>query len=60
SAVIRITASFGITQYDGVTRDAASLMRSVDEALYEAKQSGHNRVTVHRPPPAVRAVDVRH
>ncbi|MGZ9067349.1 MAG: GGDEF domain-containing protein, partial [Burkholderiales bacterium] len=60
SAGIRITASFGIAQYDGVTRDAASLMRSVDEALYEAKQSGRNRVTVHRPPPAVRAVDVRH
>jgi diguanylate cyclase (GGDEF)-like protein len=60
SAAIRITASFGIAQYDGVTRDAASLMRSVDEALYEAKQSGRNRVIVHRPPPAVRTVDVRH
>jgi diguanylate cyclase (GGDEF)-like protein len=46
---IRITASFGVGQYDGSTSDAASLMKRIDAALYAAKDAGRNRVVVHEP-----------
>jgi diguanylate cyclase (GGDEF)-like protein len=45
-AVIRITASLGVSTVDAATPDADSLLSRADEALYRAKQTGRNRVVV--------------
>jgi diguanylate cyclase (GGDEF)-like protein len=42
-----ITASFGIASAVGAERDRASLIREADEALYEAKRRGRDRVVTH-------------
>ena len=41
----KITVSFGLTQYT-FNEDQESFLKRVDEALYQAKQSGRNRTTV--------------
>ncbi len=44
----RVTASFGIASLpEDVTPNAEELIRAADEALYAAKRSGKNRVSVH-------------
>lgn len=50
----RVTASFGIATYDAGPQalNPEELLRQADEALYEAKRSGRDRVAVWRPPPA--------
>jgi len=43
-----VTASFGVATIDGVApsnEDGEALLRQADEALYESKQAGRNRVT---------------
>lgn len=43
SKALRVTASFGLAEYrEGETRD--SLYKRADDALYEAKRSGRNRL----------------
>jgi diguanylate cyclase (GGDEF)-like protein len=45
---IVVTASFGVATIDGVApsnEDGEALLRQADEALYESKQTGRNRVT---------------
>ncbi|MBE0627560.1 MAG: diguanylate cyclase [Burkholderiales bacterium] len=43
----RVTVSLGVAEHDG-DEDAQSWFRRMDEALYEAKRSGRNRVVVSR------------
>jgi diguanylate cyclase (GGDEF)-like protein len=45
---IRVTASFGVAVKDDLPR-AEELVAKADEALYEAKRSGKNRVAPERP-----------
>lgn len=44
---IKITASIGVAAYDGHP-DYERLIRHADEALYEAKEGGRNRVVLHQ------------
>lgn len=43
-----ITASFGVTQL-GKADDAKRMIGNADTALYQAKQDGRNRVSLHKP-----------
>ncbi len=42
----RMTVSIGISTYPETTKDGARLLENTDAALYEAKRSGRNRVSV--------------
>lgn len=44
----RVTASFGVASLQDDEDDESNLLRRVDQALYQAKNEGRNRV-VHRP-----------
>lgn len=43
---IAVSASFGLAEFGRPERDLAGLVRRADEALYEAKAGGRNRVRV--------------
>jgi diguanylate cyclase (GGDEF)-like protein len=45
---LRITVSIGVAVYPDSALDAATLLRAADEALYEAKAHGKDRVRVAR------------
>jgi diguanylate cyclase (GGDEF)-like protein/PAS domain S-box-containing protein len=45
---IRVTISIGVAVYPGHGANADALLRAADEALYEAKGAGRNRVVVAR------------
>ncbi|MTI16384.1 PleD family two-component system response regulator [Rhodobacteraceae bacterium RKSG542] len=47
-AALEITASFGVAMYAGGEETPASLVKNADEALYQAKDTGRNRVIIHR------------
>jgi diguanylate cyclase (GGDEF)-like protein/putative nucleotidyltransferase with HDIG domain len=53
-ATVPITISFGIASHPAHAETAASLVRTADEALYAAKESGRNRSVIHSP--ALRAL----
>ena len=44
---IRVTASIGVTMFDGLTD--IEVLAYADRAMYEAKESGRNRVAMYRP-----------
>jgi EAL domain-containing protein (putative c-di-GMP-specific phosphodiesterase class I) len=44
---IRITASIGVTMFDGLTD--TEVLAYADLAMYEAKETGRNRVAMYRP-----------
>jgi len=53
---LKITASFGIAVYPEHGTDADTLLRMADEALYQAKTAGRNRVVVYNREGGVRDV----
>jgi diguanylate cyclase (GGDEF)-like protein len=57
--VISVTASFGVAQLGLPARNATELVRMVDEALYQSKRAGRNRVTLV-PPEPVRKTNHEH
>ncbi len=44
---IKVTASFGVSEYVDTIKDPKELYKMADSALYEAKERGRNRVIVH-------------
>lgn len=48
-APLRLTASFGVTAFDPKDLDVTRVFSRADEALYEAKQTGRNRVVARKP-----------
>jgi diguanylate cyclase (GGDEF)-like protein len=46
AGVLRVTASIGVASLGQQARDARTLIRRADEALYKAKEAGRNRVEV--------------
>ncbi len=44
---ISVTISIGVSQFDKSDKDPENLYKKADEALYEAKESGRNRVVVY-------------
>jgi diguanylate cyclase (GGDEF)-like protein len=47
---VRITASFGVSCGAGETIDFESLYRRADQALYQAKRDGRDRINTSQPP----------
>lgn len=45
---LTITLSIGVGSFPGDTKDIADLVTMADNALYQAKRSGRNRVCLHR------------
>ncbi|HHH72991.1 MAG TPA: GGDEF domain-containing protein, partial [Sulfuricurvum sp.] len=46
-SVGQITVSFGVAQIDESIETFGALFKQVDEALYQAKEAGRNRVQVY-------------
>lgn len=46
SAFSPITASFGVSQFSADARSASGVIEAADAAMYQAKQSGRNRVVL--------------
>ncbi|WP_369921428.1 diguanylate cyclase [Marinomonas polaris] len=44
---IPITASIGVAMYTGKLEDKAAVLKRADESLYEAKETGRNKVIYH-------------
>ena len=44
-----VTASLGVATSDCATPSAAALLDQADQALYQSKQAGRNRITRHQP-----------
>jgi len=57
-ASIRVTVSVGVSEASAETTSIGDLMKRADQALYQAKRDGRNRVRRARPAasPAVEAV----
>jgi len=47
---VKVTISIGVAALDTEVRTMEQLMKAADQALYEAKHAGRNRVTAYQPP----------
>ena len=47
--ILNVTASFGVAQLGQPARNATELIRLADDALYQSKRGGRNRVTLVPP-----------
>jgi diguanylate cyclase (GGDEF)-like protein len=45
---LRVTVSIGVSSFPEDTKNVADLVTFADDALYQAKRSGRNRVCLHR------------
>jgi diguanylate cyclase (GGDEF)-like protein len=50
-AGVKVTASFGVAQYEAGLADPPTLVEKADQALYRAKETGRNRVVAAPKPP---------
>lgn len=57
-ATLRLTVSIGVTRLGGRSASVEDLLIEADEALYQAKSDGRNRVVSH--PPTANALTVIH
>lgn len=48
--------SFGVAERRGWMRSACEVLKAADEALYESKHAGRNRVTITDPNPRIQAL----
>ena len=46
---VRVTASIGVSEVQATDKNPGDILERADAALYEAKQSGRNRICVSRP-----------
>ena len=46
---LKVTSSFGISLFNAELREAGALIDLADQALYNAKRAGRNRVVVYQP-----------
>jgi len=51
-AAYRVGVSIGIAVYPDHASSAEALLDSADQAMYQAKQHGKNRCTLHKAQPA--------
>jgi len=49
---LNITSSFGVSSFPDLAQNAGDLVKSADDALYESKETGRNRVTLYAPKPS--------
>jgi diguanylate cyclase len=52
---LRVTVSIGASSFPEDTKNVADLVTFADNALYQAKRSGRNRVCLHRDTEPVRS-----
>ena len=45
---LKVTSSFGVAEFNGESEE--QFIRNADNALYEAKRNGRNRVEINRNP----------
>ena len=50
-AGVKVTASFGVSQFEQGLADPPSFVEKADQALYKAKETGRNRVVASPKPP---------
>ena len=48
-SLVKVTASFGVASLVGSGVDRSTLIAAADQAMYEAKEAGRNRVVAHGP-----------
>lgn len=53
---VRITVSIGLTEFNNNVDNYKELIEKADQALYESKRSGRNRITIYSDPARVAAV----
>lgn len=48
--LVTVTASFGVAQFPQDGENSEALIKSADDALYQSKNAGRNRITIYKKP----------